>query len=137
MLYCRWTGICVGPRNPKPRQINDIIKIGNGHVGKAIEQHRQHDMGNGTPRYVGALTEMWAIAECLMGLSVTIYLIGLTIFIAIFVAVGANLNGHDGITFWDVIAADFRVFGHKARRYLNWRNPSRLLQRHVPSHPCV
>ena len=92
---------------------DNVAQIGDGHLRKPVEKHRQHHMRHRTACNMRSLTEMRTVAKGLMRLPFPLDLKGFAIFIAVLVPVGAGLNGHDRIALRNMETTDFRILHHQ------------------------
>ena len=84
-------------------------RIRQGHVGKALEQHRQQYRANGSPRKVRARTVMRAVAKGLVRIGLAKRVVVLAIFEDVLVSVGGGLDRHHGVALRDEATAKLRV----------------------------
>src|SRR5258708_3934766 len=76
---------------------------------EALEQHRQQDRTNCSPRDVSACAMMRAIAKGLMRIRLAQRVVGLAIFEDVLIPVGRRLNRHHSIALWNQAAANLRI----------------------------
>src|SRR6516225_323709 len=84
-------------------------RIGQGHVGEALEQHRQQDGANGSPRQMRARAMMRAVAKGLVRIWLAQRVVVLTVFEDVLVSVRRRLDRHHGVALWDEATANLRV----------------------------
>src|SRR6476620_7490410 len=83
--------------------------IREGHVGKALEQHRHQDVADSSPRQVRTRAMMRAVAKGLVRIGDAKRVVDLAVVDDVLVSVGGGLDRHHGVALRDEAAANLRV----------------------------